>query len=402
VISKDGSYAEKSVLNYMVEQSQFEKQNMNYSISLFNVEYLTKDDKGNQIASSGALILPWITGGDFSTDKKTGPVLSFQHGTLLKKADAPSASWGPELAYASLFASTGFITLVPDLPGMGTASINKSDIHPYCQAKPIAYACADLIRGMTPALIDRFNNNWVLDNDFHGFYKSDNKLYLTGYSEGGYATMALLKELNENKADYSGNWKIKAVAGQSGPYSLSDVMCKKLMSDEAFPVFYFAPYLIVTLNKYSNLGYQPQDFLAPGFLGLYDLIDGNHSDAQVDALKPSSGKPKDMFETGARYQMENNQGPFYNKLKENDLDTSWTWDASTDVRLFHSTDDDCVPYQNTLNMIRAHPDIKLSSIYEDFSFTKWKTGKTKHELYYIYSMGYAWSWLNKELSEDRK
>jgi hypothetical protein len=241
------------------------------------------------------------------------------------------------------------------------------------------------------------------DDTFKGYYTPDKNLYITGYSEGGYATMALLKELNENKNDYT-DWAVKAVAAQSGPYSLSDVMRKKLMSDEAFPVFYFAPYLIVSMNKYSNpnLYSSPDDFLASGYLGLYDLIDGKHSDAEVEARKPSSGKPKDIFTASVKAEMETGSGLFYNKLKENDLDTNWTWDPLTRVSLFHAKDDDCVPYQNTLNMVKAHPTIELAPIYEDFSVTRWSSDKTKHELYFLYSMGYASSWLEKRLAENRK
>jgi pimeloyl-ACP methyl ester carboxylesterase len=401
VISKDeviGSWFVK----YMANQSDFEEGCMNYDITLFDIQYLSRDVNGNEVKSSGVLILPWLTEQDKARNTISKPILSFQHGTILTKKGAPSMSWGHDLAYAALFAATGYITVVSDMPGMGIASVNSNDIHTYCQAKPIAYACADMLKGLTYSNFnDEFyqNDKWVSAKEFKGFYRPDGLVSMTGYSEGGYATMALFKEFSQHASDYRG-LNVIAVAAQSGPYSVSDVMRKKLMEDTKFPIFYFAPYLIVTLNKTTDLNYTADELLAPGYTELYSIVDGTHSDTDIDKYRPPSRKPREIFQETIRGQMDAGTGKFYEKLKENDLDSGWTMSPSTKVMLVHSSDDDCVPYDNALKMKQNYPGIELHRMYEDFSTSRLGSGlmgetRTKHELYFIYCMGRAWSWLRK-------
>jgi pimeloyl-ACP methyl ester carboxylesterase len=395
-IIAEHEFSKKAIVEHMMGQSGFNFKDMDYPIALFDVQYTTRDAQGKKIDSSGVMIIPYDPDGRSMSDM---PVLSFQHGTLLTKKEAPSASWGPELAYATLFAATGYITLVPDLPGMGLASLHKNDLHPYCQSKPIGYACADMLKTLGQS--NFYNDFYYPDRWITGakFSRSNGRVFLTGYSEGGYATMALFKELSQNSASYPGLGVI-AVAAQAGPYSLSNVMRKKLMADSEFPVFYFAPYLIATLNKTTDLNYSPAELFAPSYTELYNLIDGYHSDKEVDKYEPSSKKPRDIFETGIRAQMDAGTGKFYEKLRENDLDSGWTMNPSTKVMLIHGTNDDCVPSDNSRKMKETFPQCELNIIHEDFSSTRFITKtlakeKTLHELYFIYCMGEAQKWLKK-------
>lgn len=379
-----------------------------YCTALYNVEYRTQDEAGKPIIASGVIIMPSSLGG-----LKKAPLLSFQHGTMLKKSEAPSMSSSPELAMAACFsAMDGYITVVPDHPGLGMAAMKDADYyHPYCQAKPIAYADADMIKAV-PEIIEWIEcPSAIMRNVMKYAWSSisrpsvdnpcarpDGRVFLTGYSEGGYATMALLRELTQNPEKY-GISSVTAVASQSGPYSLSDVMLKRLMSKtEKFPVFYFAPYLAVTMNNYKHLYAQPGDYLAPNKLELVNYINGNFKGDDVDEIfKPESGLPREAFSENLRNELDAQTGSFYEALKENDLVSGWSWDSSTKVALVHGTTDDCVLWNNSYRMKQNHPEAELIDVYEDFSILGMV--QPTHVLYFTFCMGEASVWLRDRLKE---
>ena len=83
-----------------------------YDIDIYNVIYTTTY-KGQEIEASGLVLLPR------TTDEL--PMISFQRGTIVRQADAPSVkSKNSEevISYAAL-ASMGFIAVVPDMIGFG-------------------------------------------------------------------------------------------------------------------------------------------------------------------------------------------------------------------------------------------------------------------------------------------
>ena len=380
-----------------------------YYTSLYNVEYWTQDEAGNPIKASGVIILPRTY-----TKMESAPLLSFQHGTMLKKGEAPSVSSSPELAMAAcLSAMDGYITVVPDHPGLGMAAMKDPNYyHPYCQAKPIAYAAADMIKAVpeiiewieTPSPMMREIKKYARSSiasqlDEKSYPRPDGRLFLTGYSEGGYATMALLRELTENPQKYRIPG-VTAVASQAGPYSLSGVMLDRLMSKtEKFPVFYFAPYLAVTMNNYRHLYVQPGDYLASNMLDLVNYINGNYKGEEVDdRFKPQSGLPRETFSEQVRNDLDNKTGSFYEALKENDLDSGWSWDASTKVALVHGTTDDCVLWNNSYRMKRNHPEAELIDVYEDFTLLG--MASPTHVLYFTFCMGEGSNWLRARLKDS--
>ena len=80
---------------------------------------------------------------------------------------------------AMALAATGYIVVVPDYPGMGI----DPGVHPYCH-KSLSYSVIDMIRAVRDSGLLQ---NWQV--------KWDGRLYLMGYSEGGYATMVTAQEL---------------------------------------------------------------------------------------------------------------------------------------------------------------------------------------------------------------
>lgn len=148
---------------------------MVYDVEIYKVTYTTPY-KGDDITASGLVILP----------KTTSPVgiLSFQHGTIAAHNQAPTALAlnSSELILYAALASPGFIAVIPDFIGFGASA---ELMHPYYVEDVTASSILDNIRaGKELAAQEglRFNQ----------------KLFLAGYSQGGYATMATHKAIEEN------------------------------------------------------------------------------------------------------------------------------------------------------------------------------------------------------------
>ena len=94
-----------------------------------------EDHASQDVLASGLVAVP---------DKPMGsesPVISYQHGTTFKDAQAPSNAIAPDEA-PIVMASAGFIVVAADYAGYGAS---KSSQHPYLLSGPTAAAVIDLI-----------------------------------------------------------------------------------------------------------------------------------------------------------------------------------------------------------------------------------------------------------------
>ena len=166
-----------------------------YAVTSYRIEYLTVGATGQTVKASGLVSVPNKPAGAKS------PVLSYQHGTIFRDAEAPSNN-----AVASeisvVMASLGYIVLAPDYVGYG---VSKGVPHPYLQAAPMA---ASVIDFLTAAKTWR-QQTGVYDNQ---------QLFLTGYSEGGYATMAAHRALQAGNLPHL--QQLRMVVPGAGPYNV--------------------------------------------------------------------------------------------------------------------------------------------------------------------------------------
>jgi pimeloyl-ACP methyl ester carboxylesterase len=138
-----------------------------YPVTSYRLTYITSDGQGREIVASGLVSVP-VKGA-----AARSPVISYQHATLYKDAQAPSnnvVASEPVLVLASL----GYIVVAADYVGYGAS---RTAQHPYLLSTPSAAAVVDLL---TAARSWR-QTQAVADNG---------QLFMLGYSEGGYTTMA--------------------------------------------------------------------------------------------------------------------------------------------------------------------------------------------------------------------
>jgi len=132
-----------------------------YDVNLIKIDYNTIDPGGNPTVASGLLILP-------ANATNALPLLSYQHGTILKKTNAPSQLQGG-YEVGLIFGSEGYAVACPDYLGMG----DGSKLHPYLHAKSEATAVIDMLSAVRSVCKSK---NVVLND----------QLFMMGYSQGGH------------------------------------------------------------------------------------------------------------------------------------------------------------------------------------------------------------------------
>jgi pimeloyl-ACP methyl ester carboxylesterase len=220
----------------------------------------------------------------------------------------------------------GFVGIIPDFLGFGAS---KQMLHPYYIEEATASAVLDNIRaGRELALV----NGLALNN----------KLFLAGYSEGGYATLATHKAIEEK-----GYNELNLVASfpASGGYDV------KGMQEYFFGLeTYHEPfYLAYVAQAYKNFYDWPENagllFNEPYASRIPSLFDGSKGGGEINAqlsddvsllLNPSILTGIDT----------DNQFIFLrNAFVENSLTD---WSPSVPVYMYHGTDDITVPYENSV------------------------------------------------------
>jgi pimeloyl-ACP methyl ester carboxylesterase len=164
-----------------------------YEVVNYRLSYLTIDSQGKEIVASGLVSVPVKTAGAKS------PLLSYQHATIYKDAQAPSNNPTPA-APPVIVASLGYIVIAADYVGYGAS---KGTPHPYLLSAPSASAVVDML---TAARTWRSQNS-VADNG---------QLFLAGYSEGGYVSVAAHRAMQAAGSPHVVN--LAAVALGAGPY----------------------------------------------------------------------------------------------------------------------------------------------------------------------------------------
>lgn len=165
-----------------------------YAVDAWRITYTTSDAQGRSIVASGLVAIPRKSGNPAS------PVLGYQHATIKLDAESPSNHATADEP-AILFASLGYIVSAADYVGYGAT---RGTPHPYLLAAPTAASVADFLVASS-----RFRQTRnIADNG---------QLFLTGYSEGAYASMATLRRLTQNR---SGTLPLATYLG-AGPYSVT-------------------------------------------------------------------------------------------------------------------------------------------------------------------------------------
>ena len=295
-----------------------------FSVDVYRVHY-EMPYLDSTITVSGAMFIPVGTVDDCSL-----PVITYMHGTIFKRTDAPSfliTEGGiNESSIGYLMSSPGYIALMPDYVGLGTSDL----MHPYVHAQSEADAGVYLLQAAETLGLEL------------GFSFGD-EFYSTGYSQGGHASMALSRELQENWSD---EYPLTASAPLSGPYDISGTQSIQISESDTYSNPAYIAYNIIGWNSYYGNIYEElsEIFQEPYATGLPDMFDGATDVATINAYLPDL--LSEMIQPGIIEQLTNNPDhPFNISAQDNDV---YEWVPLSPMKMYYCTEDEQVFYQNSL------------------------------------------------------
>ncbi|SVE16684.1 uncharacterized protein METZ01_LOCUS469538, partial [marine metagenome] len=171
-------------LNQIVTD-QFSIDPAEYGFWLYKVTYETVDIHGNYHLATGSISYPRVDWPVIAN--QAFPIMSYQHGTVVEKASVTSVNG--EWILPAIVTGSGYVYVEPDYLGLG----DSEGMHPYQLAEPYGTAVVDLLRA---------THQFAAENDQ---FQINDQLFLAGYSEGGYATMATHQIIER---DYSEEFSI--------------------------------------------------------------------------------------------------------------------------------------------------------------------------------------------------
>lgn len=314
-----------------------------YDVELYRVTYYTTY-KGEVIPASGLVLIPKTTD-EVST-------ISFQHGTIASNREAPSqlANEDTQLILLAALAASGYVTVAPDYIGFG-ASVEV--MHPY------------YVEDMTvDAVVDNISASGAMADELE--VNLSDRLYLAGYSQGGYATMVTHKY-----AETVGipGYELQASFPSSGGYDI------KGMQDYFFAQeTYHEPFYLAYVAQAYKVSFEWEDELSLYFNEPYasaipGYFDGSLSGGQINDLLTDNISGL----LNPDYLHHDPTDPHYAAVNVAFAENSpLDWTPHTKLYMYHGDADITVPYQNSVDVYDHFMDRGASA--EMVSFTTLEGG----------------------------
>lgn len=277
----------------------------------YRITYNTAGTDGKTIVASGAVFIPDIKG--------PLSLLNYDHGTYFPSQERNAPSYlqqGSELLMGKIFSSVGYLVVMPDYIGYGTA---KNIEHPYGAYHVNARSVIDMLYAVKE-LCDK--NKITLSG----------KNFFSGWSEGAAVALATVKDLEEN---HNGNFTPTATVVNAGPYYSSGFV--NYILDAEKPLTYMSSYVWI-LQSYNRIYHidKPTN---------YYFNEPAATDLKDDPEAYVSHDPQKLFTENFRKNYKaGKDSALQNAMLENDL---WNWKPESKIVFCHGDRDDYVPLFNS-------------------------------------------------------
>ncbi len=232
------------------------------------IKYGTVGGAGEQTDATGALMVPTGTAAQCTGAR---PIVLYAHGTNITKrynlaeiADSTNPANSEAVLLAAMYAAQGYIVVAPNYAGYDLSSLSY---HPYVNADQQSKDMIDALAAAKSALPAG---------------KASAKLFVTGYSQGGFVAMATQRALQ------LAGTPVTASAPMSGPYALAAYLDAIFYGNVALGSTAFAPLATNSFQKaYGNIYTTPTDMYEAAYAtGIESLVPGAYDFTTVY----SSGK----------------------------------------------------------------------------------------------------------------
>lgn len=238
-------------------------------IAVYHIEYETLGGAGEATTASGALMVPSGSGADCTGPR---PIVLYAHGTSTDRgfniADLSNEENAEGLFLAAVFASQGYIVVAPNYAGYDTSTL------PYDAFLVAEQQSTDMIDALLAA-------RSALPAAGAPSTTDGGKLFITGYSQGGYVALAT------HRAMQAAGMAVTAAAPMSGPYALAAFVDAVFAGqvDGGAPVV--ATMLFTSYqNSYGNIYANTTDVFAPQYA------------TGIDTLLPTTMTRSELYAAG--------------------------------------------------------------------------------------------------------
>src|SRR5882724_11643935 len=238
-------------------------------VDFYHIEYNTVGGAGEKTTASGALLVPTGAAPDCSGPR---PIVLYAHGTQTDKtanlADITNTSNTEGALIAAVFAAHGYIVVAPNYAGYDTSSL---PYHPFLNGDQQSKDMIDVLAAARTAL----------PHTSSAATSDGGKLFITGYSQGGYVAMATHKALQ------AAGVAVTASAPMSGPYALEAFGDAIFFGNVDIGSTVFADMVTTSYqHSYGNLYSSPGQVFEPAYA------------SSVEGLLPSATPLSTIFATG--------------------------------------------------------------------------------------------------------
>lgn len=238
-------------------------------IAVYHIEYATVGGQGESTTASAAVMLP--TGGGAACSGPR-PIVLYAHGTSATKtyniADLTNAQNAEGILIAAFFAARGYIVVAPNYTGYDTSTL---PYHPFLVADAQS---KDMIDGLTAA-------RSLLPMSGAPNTTDGGKLFITGYSQGGYVAFAT------HRAMQAANMTVTASAPMSGPYALSAFVDAEFYGEVSGGAPVVATLLLDGYqNSYGNI-----------YTNVTDIVNAQYAPG-YESLLPSTSTRSELYTGG--------------------------------------------------------------------------------------------------------
>mgnify|MGYP000521873584 CR=1 FL=1 len=286
-------------------------------VDVYEIVYKVEWIDGTWRNASGIYYVPTVD--------KAVPLMMYGHGTRIHKHREVSEN-DSEQFICMAHAVDGYAAAFVDYYGIGKGE----GMHLYQHAWSEAHAFIYMLEA-----IEELNKELNV--------QSNNQLFLTGYSQGGHASFAAhkyIEELNDPR------FQVTASSPMSGAYHMTGAQADYMF--EEYPRPFYLPYLLLSYQTAYNITdfENPYEAFAAPFDTLFPPFFENNDSKTLDELNKVLPKiPAEVVDPKliSAYKTDPNH-PFKVKLRENNL---IDWEPKASVQLCYCKGDKEVTYKNS-------------------------------------------------------
>ncbi len=308
-----------------LEEIGVDASRVRFGVEAHQIVYHTVDPEGLPITASGLVVFP-------GNDDRDLRLVAWLHGTRVNRGEVASVSAdSDDWRFAFAFASAGYAVSVPDYLGLGLGP----GFHPWMDASSLATVAVDALRA-TRELAARDER------------RLDDRVLVSGFSEGGNAAMALGQALH-NDADP--HLQLGALAPISGGHGWS-AWVRSAVSGEIDPgaATVYLAYLSVAWNRLHHLYDSPiEAFRAPYDGTVETLFDNDHTIEQIFSGLPAT--PEELLAPPFAERLRHPSGTLRQALQE--ADSVCDWQPDVPVHLYAANGDHEMPIDSAIHCQQA-------------------------------------------------